>query len=130
MRLLKSSFSDWHTCRISNQLGQWKPRNQSFVGLTLVFCSPALINGIGSMSFAHRADVIANCWFDAGPTPLAQQGVHMPCNANHTFSQVSHWAKVGTTRFKGTMYNNSYEKLDFPNLNCLIAYNNLFHQPQ
>ena len=30
--------------------------------------------------FAHRANlhVIANRWFDVGPTPVAQQGRHMP----------------------------------------------------
>ena len=86
--------------------------------------------------FAHRADLIVyliiNGWFDAGPTPLAQQALHMPCTIVMPIIlfQVSHWAKVGPTRFKGTMYNNSYEKLNFPNLICLIAYNNLFHQPQ
>ena len=28
--------------------------------------------------FAHRANVIANRWFDVGPTPVAQQALHMP----------------------------------------------------
>ena len=27
--------------------------------------------------FAHRADILANGWFDVGPTPLAQQALHM-----------------------------------------------------
>ena len=27
--------------------------------------------------FARQADLIANGWFDVGPTPLAQQAVHM-----------------------------------------------------
>ena len=27
--------------------------------------------------FAHRANLIANCWFDVGPTPVAQQALHM-----------------------------------------------------
>ena len=28
--------------------------------------------------FAHRANLIANRWFDVGPTPVAQQALHMP----------------------------------------------------
>ena len=28
--------------------------------------------------FAHRANLIANPWFDVGPTPVAQQTLHMP----------------------------------------------------
>ena len=28
--------------------------------------------------FAHRANLIANRWFDVGPTPIAQQALHMP----------------------------------------------------
>ena len=28
--------------------------------------------------FAHRADVIANNWFDVGPTSLVLQAQHMP----------------------------------------------------
>ena len=28
--------------------------------------------------FAHRANLIANRWFDFGPTPVAQQALHMP----------------------------------------------------
>ena len=67
--------------------------------------------------FAYRADLIVNGLFDAGPTPLAQQDVHMPCNAKRSLSSMA-------------LYNNSFEKLDFPNLICLIAYNNLFQQPQ
>ena len=39
--------------------------------------------------FAHRADLIVNGLFDAGPTPLAQQGVHMACNAKHSLSSMA-----------------------------------------
>ena len=28
--------------------------------------------------FAHRANLIANRWFGVGPTPVAQQALHMP----------------------------------------------------
>ena len=28
--------------------------------------------------FAHRTNLIANRWFDVGPTPLAQKALHMP----------------------------------------------------
>ena len=28
--------------------------------------------------FTRRTDLIANGWFDVGPTPLAQQALHMP----------------------------------------------------
>ena len=28
--------------------------------------------------FAHWADLIANGWFDVGPTPVAQLALHMP----------------------------------------------------
>ena len=28
--------------------------------------------------FAHRANLIANRWFDVGPTPVAQQALHTP----------------------------------------------------
>ena len=28
--------------------------------------------------FAHQANLIANRWFNVGPTPVAQQALHMP----------------------------------------------------
>ena len=52
--------------------------------------------------FAHRANFIANRWFDVGPTPVAQQA-----HANvmpTTLFQVSRSANIGPTRFMGTIY--------------------------
>ena len=43
-------------------------RSWHFVGLTLK----------NDWFYVIRADVIANGWFDVGPTPLAKQALHMP----------------------------------------------------
>ena len=50
-----------------------------------------MANDVGLMSFiAHRADAIANGWFNVGSTPLAQQALHMPTyNANDFLSSIA-----------------------------------------
>ena len=42
------------------------------------FVGPTSTNDVSPMSFAHRANLIANRWFNVGPTPVAQQALHMP----------------------------------------------------
>ena len=37
--------------------------------------------------FAHRPYLIANRWFDVGPTPVAQQALQR--NANHSLSSIA-----------------------------------------
>ena len=33
---------------------------------------------VARFHFAHRANLIANRWFDVGPTPVAQKALHTP----------------------------------------------------
>lgn len=52
-----------------------------------------MANDVGLMSFiAHRADAIANGWFNVGPTPLAQQALQIYAGqryAKHPFSSIA-----------------------------------------
>ena len=72
--------------------------------------------------FAHRADLIANGWFDVGPTPLAQQALHMP-----TYCQpFSFKFRVGPTLARHDLLVpsiniNSLEKFDFPYFVLLLT---------
>ena len=71
--------------------------------------------------FAHRADLIANAWFDIGPTPLAQQALHMPTLCR----PFSFKYRVGPTlvRHDGRVLSiiiKTLEKLNFPYLVLLL----------
>ena len=70
--------------------------------------------------FAHRADLIANGWFDVGPTPLVQQSSAYANAMATILFQVSRWANVGYYLFVGEIWFS---------LLLVIAYNNLIYRP-
>ena len=59
--------------------------------------------------FAHRANLIANRWFDVGPTPIAQQALHMPTILSRWAMIYGHHASINI---------NSLEIFDFPYTLC------------
>ena len=51
-------------------------RRWHFVG---TFVVPTSTNDVSTIChFAHRTNLIANRWFDVGPTPVARLALHMP----------------------------------------------------
>ena len=71
--------------------------------------------------FAHRADLIANGWFDVGPTPLNSPS--SPVYVVLAQCQPSRWANVDLTRVLAIF--NSLEKLDESPYFLLLLINNI-----
>ena len=76
-------FQSSHNPDSNHLLGQrWH-----FVGS---FFAPTATNDVSPMSFCSSGQLIDNRWFDVGPTPVAQQALHI-CqrNANHSLSSIA-----------------------------------------
>ena len=62
---------DQQYCQHKNNVG---PMNMQLSGYVLKYLKFA---NIYYMYIHKLADILANGWFDVGPTPLAQQALHM-----------------------------------------------------
>ena len=77
----------WHPLTIGVNV---EPDSNHPLGQRSHFVGPTLTKmALVRCHFAHRADLIANGCFDVGLTPLAQQALRMPSNANHSFAGIA-----------------------------------------